>query len=469
MARGISVAMIVKDEAEQLDECLASIADLAGEIRIVDTGSRDNTVEIARKHNAAISFFIWCDDFSAARNESLRCCSGDWVFVVDADERVAPGDLRAIRALAEGQLDCCYRFTTRNYTNTTTVGEFTACEPGDPHARGFDGWYPSVKIRLFPNGIGARFEGQVHENVLKSMEARHIQVKVCGVPIHHYPFLKPPERILAKQELYLELGRQKIADAPDDPNAYAELGNQFADAGDYASAAAAYRESLRRDTRNATVMKDLGAALHLLNRGEEAKHALRLSLHLDPSCAETWRNLGVVFSCETEWGLALECFKEALARNPSWPEGYRYLSTALEATGDYADAAEASGKALAAAPDSAEALRLYIHQMLRLEKRAEARAFIVRLLDAGADSPVLHNAVGELFFYDDMFDEAVRHFRTAGKQGLPAAYNNLGVVYYRLQDYADAKRAFECCIGADPGHKGALANLQKVMGQLEAE
>ena len=102
MSRSISVAMIVKDESEQLADCLASIESLADQVRIVDTGSSDNSVDIAHQYKAEVTFFIWCDDFSAARNESLRGCNGDWIFILDADERVAEEDLAKVRALTEG-------------------------------------------------------------------------------------------------------------------------------------------------------------------------------------------------------------------------------------------------------------------------------------------------------------------------------------------------------------------------------
>ncbi len=156
MPHSISVAMIVKDESAQLAECLAGVRGIADEICIVDTGSQDDTLDIARQYGAKISVFIWCDDFSAARNESLRLCTGDWVFILDADERIAESDLPEMRALSAGPLDCGYRFVTRNYTKTTTVSEFQPCDGADPMAHGFGGWYPSAKVRLFPNHRGAR-------------------------------------------------------------------------------------------------------------------------------------------------------------------------------------------------------------------------------------------------------------------------------------------------------------------------
>ena len=467
MTRSISVAMIVKDESEQFAECLASIHGLADQIRIVDTGSSDNTVEIARQYKADITFFIWCDDFSSARNESLRGCKGDWIFILDADERIAPEDLRKIRALADGSQIFCHRFTTRNYTNTTSVSEFHPCGPDDPHAQGFAGWYPSTKVRLFPNNVGARFEGRIHEIVHASLEAHGIRPVECDVPIHHYPYLKSPERILRKQEMYIELGRRKVEANPEDPKAHVELGNQYAEVSDYARAAAAYRDALRRDPSNAGVLKDLGGVLHLLKRSEEAKRSLRLALELDPALAEAWRNLGVIHADEKEWATAVECFANCIELDPDWGDGQRYLSVALQGAGRLAEAAAASRKALEVNPRSAQALDLYIHQMLRLERRAEAREFLESLAANGVSYPEIHNAIGELYYYDDLFEKAKAHFLAAGRGGIVSAYNNLGVALYRQQRYEEAQEAFENCLAADPGHRGARTNLEKTLPHLK--
>ena len=396
MARSISVALIVKDESDLLAQCLSSIRAAADEICVVDTGSRDDTVDIARRFDARVSSFPWADDFSAARNVSLDRCTGDWVFILDVDERIAAEDLPRIRALADGPLDCGYRFITRNYTPVVSVSEFHPCAPDDPLARGFPGWHPSVKVRLFPNRIGARFEGKVHEIVTPSLEARGVRLLSCDVPIHHYAYLKSAARLAGKQALYLRLGLEKIAANPSDPNAYAELGNQYAEVGDFARAAAAYRDSLQRDPSNAAVLKDLGGVLYLLGRREEAKHALRLALERNPSLGDAWRNLGVVAVNELAWPLAVECFERGLALDPSWADGHRYLSLALEGEGRLAEAAASAREAVAANPDSTEAVSLYVHQMIALGRRSEARGFLATFLRPGAPQTNLRNAMAQL-------------------------------------------------------------------------
>jgi glycosyltransferase involved in cell wall biosynthesis len=83
-----SLCMIVKNEEANLAECLKSAADLFNEIVVVDTGSSDQTKETAAAFGAKVFDFPWCDSFAAARNESIKHATGEWIFWLDADDRL---------------------------------------------------------------------------------------------------------------------------------------------------------------------------------------------------------------------------------------------------------------------------------------------------------------------------------------------------------------------------------------------
>lgn len=82
----LSLCMIVRNEAVNLPSCLDSVKSVVDEMVVLDTGSTDETPAIARNLGAQVHHFTWCDDFSAARNESLKYAQGDWILVLDADE-----------------------------------------------------------------------------------------------------------------------------------------------------------------------------------------------------------------------------------------------------------------------------------------------------------------------------------------------------------------------------------------------
>ncbi len=95
----LSVSMIVKNKEKFLAKALASIQDVADEIVVVDTGSTDRTVEIAKSFGATIGHFEWTGDFADARNAALDLCTGDWVLALDADEELTPGSGDNLRQL----------------------------------------------------------------------------------------------------------------------------------------------------------------------------------------------------------------------------------------------------------------------------------------------------------------------------------------------------------------------------------
>src|SRR3990172_5263948 len=87
----ISLCMMVKNEEEMLPRCLESVKAWVDEIIIVDTGSCDGTLEIARGYTQKVYLHPWFDDFSGMRNITLSYATGDWILVLDADEELVNG------------------------------------------------------------------------------------------------------------------------------------------------------------------------------------------------------------------------------------------------------------------------------------------------------------------------------------------------------------------------------------------
>lgn len=97
----ISACLIVKNEKDHIKDVLASLTGV-DEIIVVDTGSIDNTVDLAREAGAQVfTDYTWNDDFAEARNHALAKCSGDWVISIDGDEVLEEGGIEKIRAILE--------------------------------------------------------------------------------------------------------------------------------------------------------------------------------------------------------------------------------------------------------------------------------------------------------------------------------------------------------------------------------
>src|SRR5258708_7858991 len=95
----VSLCIIARNEEQNLPDCIASVAGLAGEVVVIDTGSTDGTVEIAQRLGAKVFHFPWVDSFAAARNESLKHATGKWIFWMDADDRADAENRDRLRTL----------------------------------------------------------------------------------------------------------------------------------------------------------------------------------------------------------------------------------------------------------------------------------------------------------------------------------------------------------------------------------
>ncbi len=163
----ITLSMIVKNEEQYLRDCFESVKGVVDEIVLVDTGSTDSTLEIAKKYNAKIFHFKWINDFAAARNFALENSSGDWILYLDADERLSPKSKQEILNLTKIKKSIAYNCRLLNI---------------DEHNN-----RPSVMkyVRLFPNHKSLKFEGAVHEQIEFSILRNKIAISECDIEILH--------------------------------------------------------------------------------------------------------------------------------------------------------------------------------------------------------------------------------------------------------------------------------------------
>lgn len=193
----ISLCMIVKDEEKHLPHCLRSVQSLVDEVVVVDTGSTDGTVEVAGNAGAKVFHFEWTGDFSAARNESLRHASGDWVLWLDADERLSLDDPHYLRRLAsEGGADA-FGVPIRNHKLTGEVDFHHA-------------------IRFFRRLPGVQFEKKVHEHVDRHFLRPGRTLAKATFVIEHLGYAAEESIIQVKLERNLQLLEELRSENPND-------------------------------------------------------------------------------------------------------------------------------------------------------------------------------------------------------------------------------------------------------------
>jgi tetratricopeptide (TPR) repeat protein len=204
----VSLCMIVRNEEENLAACLDPVAHLFDEMVIVDTGSTDASREIARRYTPRVYDFPWCDDFSAARNESLRHASGDWIFWLDADDRIRPPHVERLRRVIE-QLDDRPRVMIMD---TVLLHSQPQDEPEHvSHAR------------LFRRHSQLHWRGRVHEQLWPDFGTLGYECVFTDVQIEHLGYVDPALSI-RKLRRKLRLLRMDYAVNPNDPSTLFHLG-----------------------------------------------------------------------------------------------------------------------------------------------------------------------------------------------------------------------------------------------------
>ncbi|MCW2539352.1 MAG: hypothetical protein JWN95_1077 [Frankiales bacterium] len=146
----VSACLIVRDEQDSLRACLASVAPFVDEIVVCDTGSTDETMDIARQAGARLLSTPWADSFAAARNTALAACTTDWVLSLDADETVLGTPNWLAPMLAAGGDD----------VDALSVQITTA---GGPDSRGLSA---HSEVKLFRR-TGVAWIGRVHERPVR--------------------------------------------------------------------------------------------------------------------------------------------------------------------------------------------------------------------------------------------------------------------------------------------------------------
>jgi len=211
----ISLCMIVRNEEACLGRCLKSVQGHVDEIIVVDTGSTDRTVEIARRFGARIYHHPWENDFSKHRNQSLAYATGDWILQLDADEELFAEDGPLLRRIVREGMADYYRCQFHDMEQSGAVhGVF-------------------YLTRLFRNGLGMGFFRKVHNQLQTRGEGAFSAIRV-----RHYGYDLSPERMEAKHIRTTTLLTEMLAADPQDVYSRFQLVLSYSMHRDFAAAVA---------------------------------------------------------------------------------------------------------------------------------------------------------------------------------------------------------------------------------------
>jgi len=330
----ISLCMIVKDEEKNLRRCLNSIKSEVDEIVIVDTGSSDNTRQIAKEFTNKVYDFQWSNDFSKARNFSLSKASMQWILFIDADEFLSKNDSGKIRALLnsnEIRKDCpdAFTFDIRTYTNETGVAGWTSSK-GDsyPESQIAEGFWTASAVRLFRNKKGYFFEGRIHESPRIPIENAGGKISDSGIIIHHLGALNEKEHFKSKKENYIGLLKQRLAekDFSKRPEHLIcrELASELIQSSRHKEALS-YLKRAAEISQSPMDLMNLGATYLFLKDLDNAEKALFKANISKPNQPDICINLGIVYLRKKQYSKAVKRFEKALAANPKSASAYFHL------------------------------------------------------------------------------------------------------------------------------------------------
>ena len=343
----LSLAIIVKNEEKNLARLLDSVNGLYDELVIVDTGSTDRTVEIAKTYTPNVHFFEWVKDFSKARNYAFSLCTNQWIMWLDADDILKPEDVKLIR---ENFAQVCHRPDI----NYILVNYHYWVEPPN-----LDGIPKATQLReRIIRKEHARWVGRCHEHIPVDWNQTHA---VTGAAVWHF---RDEEDRAADSNRNIELMKLEVQDAPNSRN-YLYLANEYVGCGQTQEAIEAYTQALElsNDINNSFQSTyKIGQCYHGTNETDKAIEWYQKSLNHLVEYREPMMSIASIYMTRRDFSKAIFWLESALqVEEPAHPvmviikdyyqaTPYDWLAKAYFQAGDYQKAIEASEKLYELAP-----------------------------------------------------------------------------------------------------------------------
>ncbi len=232
----ISLCMIIKDEEDVLARCLNSVreklSEVVDEIIIVDTGSTDNSINIAKEHNCDIYNFAWYNDFSKARNYCIEKAKNDWILVLDADEYVDRVWINELINLQCGDYDNvrCY-VTINNLSNDNDVENTTG----------------TTNVPRVFNRNDFTYMYSIHEQVGVKPEVVEANDYILKMFVNHTGYTKATMNKKNKVERNKNMLLEFLSNNEEQPYMHGHLGTMYFQEGNYIEAIKHYKVAVFSD------------------------------------------------------------------------------------------------------------------------------------------------------------------------------------------------------------------------------
>lgn len=272
----ISLCMIVKNEEAWLPGVLESARPHVDEIIVVDTGSSDRTVDIAKQFGAKVYDFEWIYDFAAARNFSFSKATGEWILWLDADDGIVSTKGRNLREIVNE--------TASGVGGVMFPYLYAFDEVGNCVAR-------HKKVRICRNDGTFSWKGRIHEDLIPigSSDIRGTD----EIEIHHRA---DEERSKASSERNVVIAEKEYEEKRNDPRVVFNLATTYLALGRYNDAIKKYLEYVPMSAWDEEIYVAwcrAGIAMQALGQFDEAMNIYLRALKIKPQYADAYRGLAV--------------------------------------------------------------------------------------------------------------------------------------------------------------------------------
>jgi Tfp pilus assembly protein PilF len=326
----LSCCTIVKDEEKQINFFLNNIYDWVDELVLIDTGSKDRTLESVnhfanymKAKKIRLDLFKWNDDFSAARNVSLDHAASDWILVLDADEIISDEDMMELRKTIDTvPKDVAgLRIKVKHYVNDPRIPGFKDCDDTCLHAEKYQGYIETDVIRVFRRDNRIRFDYRVYERVDNSVNSIGGKVKDTDFIIHHYGY-KANERV----DYYKKLLEKQLKETPQDAKPHYELALIYRSKGDFKKAFEMFKRCVELDPKHELVMLELGNCHREMKEFDKAVSCYNKHNEIKKEDFRGFVNLGLLYSKLGRVEKSNEMFKKAISLNNKISRPYNVMA-----------------------------------------------------------------------------------------------------------------------------------------------
>ncbi|PAB60663.1 hypothetical protein CCE28_03735 [Anaeromicrobium sediminis] len=437
--------MIVKNEEDNLQRCLESVKDIVDEMIIVDTGSTDDTVKIAKSYGAKVFYFQWNGNFSDARNYAFEKAKGNWIMRMDADEELSATDREKVLPLLNNSDVDVYVFQTLNYTDNISGIETIT----------------NLNIRLIRNHKGYKYKNAIHEQLYKSMDsAEQKKFVIEKIVVYHYGYLNTMTMKKNKPSRNMKILENILEKDPNNNFHLYNMGNEYLRLGKYKKALEYYKKVYKKINPDLFYTPKLLAkmmlALDRLKMYEEEMEVLNTGLKYYPKFTDLEYQRACLFHKQKKYSLAIKGLKKCIKmgeppvslKTLNDVGGYRAYYALAEIYSKLGDYDEAYNYYI----ETIKAKSNYHMPLYRIAENLEKRGKEINVMKARLErffgkslNEGAYAKLGDIFYGIEKYDVSLEYFLKAQEivNTDKNLYYCLGLTQMHLKNYEEAYKWFE--------------------------